>query len=161
MWQWSDGEPAHFFKWNLNTIYDFSFRDCVKLDSYGWSSDFCFFLYPFICYRSLILVNKNLTWEDALQYCRTHYSGLAVPSSVSNPGMIEQEAAETQTVSVWLGLRFLDGNWFWVGKDQLKSPDSLPSCPRQNYGCGARNTETHVWENRDCKEKLNFVCYWG
>ncbi|XP_053090606.1 snaclec agglucetin subunit beta-1-like [Pangasianodon hypophthalmus] len=159
MWQWSDGEPSYFFQWKQVTSYNFPDADCVKFEASGWSSNYCSLNYPFICYRNLILVKKTKTWEDALQYCRMNYTDLAYASSPKQPYLVEKETAQTQTVSVWMGLRFLDGKWFWVSMELLEIPDSLPSCPIQNYRCGARNTKTHVWENRDCNEELNFLCY--
>lgn len=160
MWQWSDGEP-YFFNWNLGLINYVPSKNCIKLNSSGWSNDFCFIRYPFTCYRSVILVNENRTWEDALRYCRRHYTGLAFAGNVTNTNLVKMEAAEAQSVSVWMGLRFLDGKWFWLNTEKPRIPDLLPSCPTQDYRCGAHNTETRVWENRDCNEKLNFLCYWG
>lgn len=160
-WQWSDGEPLSFFNRNLDPTSFLLNEDCVRLDGSGWSSDNCQLSYPFICYKTLILVNENKTWDDALSYCRMHYTDLAIPGSVTNPGLIEEEAAQSHTLSVWMGLQFLDGKWFWLNKAQKTIPDSLPPCPIQNYQCGSRNIETHIWENRDCNEKLNFLCYWG
>lgn len=157
-WQWSDGEPPTLFNWiDKNDV--FPYYDCVKLNQSGWSTDFCDLRYPFTCYRSLILINESKTWNDALRYCRMFYTDLAFAGSVTNPSLIEMEAAQSQTLSVWMGLRFLDGEWFWVTKEQPDIPDSLPLCPIQNDRCGTRNIETRVWENRDCDEKLNFLCY--
>ncbi|XP_058249171.1 macrophage mannose receptor 1-like [Hemibagrus wyckioides] len=158
-WQWSDGERLSLFNWN---IVDALGTDCVQLDIiYGWSRADCTIKYPFICYRNIILVKENKTWEDALQHCRIHYTDLALAYTLKNPVLLENEAVGTQTVNVWTGLRFLDGKWFWVNMQPVDSPDALPSCPAKNYRCGARNIKTHVWENRDCNEKFNFLCIFG
>lgn len=105
----------------------------------------------------MILVNEKKTWEDALQYCRMHYTDLAFAASAADPPLVEEEAVAMP--SVWVGLRFLDGQWFWLSKEQPEIPDSLPLCPLPNYRSGAHNMETYSWENRDCSEELSFLCY--
>lgn len=105
------------------------------------------------------LVKENKTWDEALEYCKTHHAYLACPTSDTQLLLDEKEAARSQTASVWMGLRFLDGQWIWVKGELMKSPVSLPSCPFQGYRCGARNTKSNLWENPDCLERLNFICY--
>ena len=105
------------------------------------------------------MVKENKTWEEAYEHCRAQYTGLAFLSSVTQLNLAKKETNETQTVSVWTGLRFLAGEWLWVNGKPLGSLVSLPSCPAEPYRCGARNSKMDIWENRDCEEKLNFLCY--
>ncbi|KAM9487250.1 killer cell lectin-like receptor subfamily F member 1 [Clarias gariepinus] len=105
------------------------------------------------------LVKENKTWEEALQYCRRKYTGLAIVDSVTLLDLLQIETEQAQTVSVWTGLRFLSGKWVWVNGTLPKSLVSLPSCPVEPYRCAAYNFNTSVWENRDCDEELNFICY--
>ncbi|XP_046700553.1 secretory phospholipase A2 receptor-like [Silurus meridionalis] len=163
-WQWSGGEPANFFKWEQarykrDDLYQAS-SDCVKMDTYGWTSDDCSDPAPSVCYRIVIFININMTWKDAHNYCRMHYTDLFYPFSVANPSAIESEGAKSSTDSIWTGLRFLNRKWFFLNVEKLEPPKSLSSCPTQNYYCGARNIKTHVWENRRCNDKLSFICYW-
>ncbi|KAG7332889.1 hypothetical protein KOW79_003024 [Hemibagrus wyckioides] len=67
---------------------------------------------------------------------------------------------EMETESVWTGLRFVNGQWFWVSGEQPRSLVSMPSCPVQSYSCGALNTMTNTLNNQNCNERLNFICYW-
>lgn len=113
----------------------------------------CTSKHPFFCYKEFILVTVNKAWEDALEYCRSHYVDLAFLDY-----KVTLNLNDAQTNSIWTGLRFLDGKWFWVGMKSIETLMTLPSCPIEPYRCGARNTETDQWENRDCEEKLNFVC---
>ncbi|XP_058247622.1 uncharacterized protein LOC131354242 isoform X2 [Hemibagrus wyckioides] len=131
-WGWCDGEQTNIFNWIPG-------------------------VFPFLCHWNIILVKQNKTWEEALQYCMKNYLGLACPSSASKILFTETEAAQSQTVSVWTGLHFMNGRWFWLSWETTMI--SLPSCPVKNYRCGARNLKTHTWENRHCNEKLNFICY--
>ncbi|KAL6478740.1 hypothetical protein MHYP_G00121730 [Metynnis hypsauchen] len=64
---------------------------------------------------------ENKTWEEAYEYCRAHYTGLAFLSSETQLNLAKKETKETQTVSVWTGLRFLVGEWLWVNGEPLGS----------------------------------------
>ncbi|XDV15229.1 hypothetical protein PO909_015356 [Leuciscus waleckii] len=119
---------------------------------------FCAFAYEFFCYENLILVQENKTWEEALEFCRTHYTDLAYFNFDWPENQVKNETNNTQTDSVWTGLRFLNGNWYWLNVKSTQTDLPLPSCPPEPFRCGARNTETEQWENRDCEEKLNFLC---
>ncbi|XP_053533814.1 C-type lectin galactose-binding isoform-like [Ictalurus punctatus] len=168
-WQWSHGEPVSFLPWypdypdNINYIYIRNrkiydrYESCAFLEQGQWKNNFCGARYPYYCYRYLILVNESKTWEEALRYCTTKYTGLASLSYATQVLQAKTELALTQTESVWTGLRFMDGNWFWLSGEPTQSLDLLPSCPAHH--CGALNNNTNIWENRDCNENLNFLCY--
>ncbi|KAL0159368.1 hypothetical protein M9458_043093, partial [Cirrhinus mrigala] len=57
----------------------------------------------------LIVINKNLTWPEALKYCRENHMDL-IQHRVMN--VVKQAT----TAAVWLGLRHscTVGIWFWV-----------------------------------------------
>ncbi|KAM9480714.1 snaclec 5-like [Clarias gariepinus] len=128
--------------------------------STAWENRDCNEKLNFLCYKKhLILVKENKTWEEALSFCTTNYTGLASLPDATQVLQAKTEIALTQTVNVWTGLRFMDGNWFWLSGESTVNQDYLPSCPAQPYHCGALKTPTSIWENRDCNEKLNFLCY--
>ncbi|KAI4871796.1 hypothetical protein NFI96_004236 [Prochilodus magdalenae] len=159
-WIWSDEENASS---SFNWVYGYPYGDdlhCVLMDNAGRvDNQYCGNACPFFCERILVLVKENKTWEEAYEFCRTNYTGLAFLSSQTQLDLAKKETNGTQTVSVWTGLCFLAGEWLWVNGEPLGNLVSLPSCPAQPYRCGARNTKTDIWENRDCEEKLNFLCY--
>uniref|UniRef100_A0A673MN67 C-type lectin domain-containing protein n=1 Tax=Sinocyclocheilus rhinocerous TaxID=307959 RepID=A0A673MN67_9TELE len=139
---WSDGNLFSYSKWETgqpNNLYGFQY--CVSL-RHNWFDYECF----------------KLTWEEALLYCRTHHTDLASITTERQLELAKRGTRESQTESVWTGLRYLVGEWFWVSNQPLGIQTSLPECPTQPYQCGARNTKTDNWENRDCAEKLNFLC---
>ncbi|XP_060734578.1 snaclec alboaggregin-A subunit alpha'-like [Tachysurus vachellii] len=115
----------------------------------------------FYCDRFLILVKEKKTWEEAQEFCRTNYTSLASVTSETSLRQLNLETVGTETESVWTGLRFMNGQWFWVSGEQLGSLVSMPSCPALSYRCGALNTTTNTLQNLNCNEKLNFVCYWN
>ncbi|RXN24422.1 macrophage mannose receptor 1-like protein [Labeo rohita] len=156
---WSDGNFFSYSSWysgqpNNNNGNQY----CVTL-LYNWFDYECFHLYTFFCHKTFfILVKEKKTWGEALQYCRTHHSDLATITTERQLQLTKTETIESQTDSVWTGLRYLVGQWFWVNNKTLGIETSLSQCPAQPCRCGARNTKTDKWENRDCDEKLNFLC---
>ncbi|GAA6084681.1 macrophage mannose receptor 1-like [Tachysurus ichikawai] len=159
-WHWCDGEPTSIFSWKVGEPNNYlQNENCVCVNVYGWNDYTCSSLLSFMCHWNIILVKQKKTWEEALQYCKENYIGLACVSSLTKTIMADSEIAQADTVSVWSGLRFMNAKWFWLTGERVQSAYALPSCPAQNYRCGARNHITHTWENRDCNEELNFICY--
>ncbi|TSM60517.1 Asialoglycoprotein receptor 2 [Bagarius yarrelli] len=105
------------------------------------------------------LVHENKTWEKAFQHCRAHNSYLVIVDTRRLQNLLKTATKHAQTISVWTSLRFLDGTWLWVNGVPLESQVSLSQCPKHPYRCGAYNFETDIWENKDCNEKLYFLCY--
>ncbi|RXN24425.1 macrophage mannose receptor 1-like protein [Labeo rohita] len=133
--------------------------DCSKTYFGSWTQVSCSDKHPFFCYEQFILVQENKTWEEALVYCRTNYTDLVYLNFPWPVNQVKDMTSKSQTDSVWTGLRFLNGAWNWLNMaNVLASNLSLPSCAPEPYRCGARNIRTEQWENRDCEEKLNFIC---
>lgn len=166
-WKWPNNESITIFYWLSGGLLpdpDNAASNCGAMYNGHWVNDDCTWTHSYYCYRFLILVNETKTWEEALQYCSTHYSGLASLPYDTQLQQAKMELAQTQTDSTWIGLRYIDGKWVWLGQDVLGTQPpttnvSLPSCPAKPYSCGAFNTKANVWENQDCKMKLNFLCW--
>lgn len=158
-WLWSDGKTVSFTGWANNQPDNQQGNEyCVAIIN-KWFDFSCTSLLTFFCSKTrFILVKEKRTWDDALQYCRTHHTDLASMTTERQLQIVKNETRESQTESVWTGLRYLVGEWFWVNNEPLENQISLPECPAQPCRCGARNTNTDRWENRDCAEKLNFIC---
>ncbi|XP_046708408.1 macrophage mannose receptor 1-like [Silurus meridionalis] len=160
IWQWSDGEQAHFFNWMSKQPDNYNENEnCVIMKLNGWNDLACEYANPFYCFWRFVLVTDSKTWGEAREYCRAHYTGLASPISKEQLQLAENELLQSKTVSVWTGLQFVNGQWISMSRSPLKGLVLLPSCPSQRYRCGALSTRTNIWENRDCSEKLNFLCY--
>uniref|UniRef100_A0A3P9LAS4 C-type lectin domain-containing protein n=1 Tax=Oryzias latipes TaxID=8090 RepID=A0A3P9LAS4_ORYLA len=103
------------------------------------------------------------TWEEALEHCRGNHGDLTSLLSETGNLLVQREIQDpTFTQQVWVGLRFLGDTWLWANGDPLEfqawnqTGDPDQQCPVQKR-CGAL-TKQGEWENRDCQEKLNFIC---
>lgn len=159
--QWSDGSLIGFPVWKpdkpnyLNTFH------CVAVTNMELHDFDCEQSLKFFCYKwvpQMVLVEEMMTWEGALQYCRTHYTDLISVITDDDMKAVKLMSLTSQTPSVWTGLCFMDGSWFWVNQDPLGSLISVPSCPIKPFRCGALKAGDDVWENKDCNEKMNFLC---
>ncbi|XP_035863300.1 C-type mannose receptor 2-like [Sander lucioperca] len=169
-WSWSDGSSFSFRSWDEhepkdNNNNDESKKKCAMTTSNGkWSSDDCDERKPFFCYNdSVILIKENMTWVDALYYCRDHYRDLV---SITNQGeqlWVQERAKTASTPYVWLGLRYtctLDF-WFWVTDETVLYKNWGPGQSGDDCNLsGAMDREgTHQWVKMiDDNYKFNFIC---
>ncbi|KAK3525605.1 hypothetical protein QTP70_000425 [Hemibagrus guttatus] len=161
IWLWADQTPSSYFQWDANQpSNNDGYQNCVEMMPEGWNDQFCKEERFYVCYQILVLVKEKKTWEEALQFCRTNYTRLASLSSGTKIQLAEMENKQTQMDMVWTGLRYLNGKWLWVSREPLGKLVSFPSCPAPRYYCGALNTKTHLFENRDCNEEFYFYCYY-
>nr|XP_055033197.1 lithostathine-2-like [Misgurnus anguillicaudatus] len=161
-WQWSDGGNSSFIIWGGEQPNEpHNNNICAMVNKSKLNDRKCSESHPYFCYKwdtELIVVKENKSWEDALQYCRTHHTDLA--SLPTNLHLTQAKQTVANTSSVWTGLRFLAGSWFWLSGENLGYVSAqLPVCPANYTYCGSLNMTTQSWENRNCMEELNFVCY--
>ncbi|XP_037609042.1 secretory phospholipase A2 receptor-like [Sebastes umbrosus] len=127
-----------------------------------WANYPCKELHPFICDKRVDLVQEKKTWEGALEHCREkeNYDLVSLPEVAArntfllNRGTITQQATNNE---VWIGLRFLAGEWWWMNGERATSSD-LPHCPAQQQHCGALLPNEKGWKIMNCSEKRNFIC---
>lgn len=111
------------------------------------------------------MIRENLTWIQALSYCRKNHVDLV---HITTRDVQEKVAAITKNSAsphVWIGLRYtcLFRFWFWA--------TSAPGCyqnwapgqgPRRDYGCGVTGavqaTGGQQWVGLPDGERLNFIC---
>ncbi|XP_041934432.1 macrophage mannose receptor 1-like [Alosa sapidissima] len=167
-WNWANGDPFVYKNWAPGEPnFD---EKCAELQENGlWNNRACDNKRTFFCFESkwisgeIVLVTEKMTWEEALLYCREKYTDLASLLTDKEAARADATAGAAHTAQVWTSLRFLADAWLWVSEtNQTKqkfTQGSLPSCPVQHHSCGARSPNDGRWENRNCQEKLNFLCY--
>lgn len=159
--QWSDGTELRFTAWQSGTPDGKSSQHCVTINNAQFNDYFCTNNMPFICYTyepTLIIVKELKTWPEALVHCRTQYTDLISLSTELDLKVVNNNIMDFQNTSLWTGLNFKDGYWFWVNNEILTNPFLLPSCPIQPFRCGAKVGVDRL-ENTDCMKKMNFMCY--
>uniref|UniRef100_A0A8C9XA59 C-type lectin domain-containing protein n=1 Tax=Sander lucioperca TaxID=283035 RepID=A0A8C9XA59_SANLU len=133
-WSWSDGSSFSFRSWD---------KDEPE--------------------KTLILIKKNMIWEEGLYYCRDHYRHLV---SITNQGeqlWVQERAKTASTPYVWLGLRYtctLDF-WFWVTDETVRYTNWGPGQSGDDCNMsGAMDREgTHQSVKMiDDDHKFNFIC---
>lgn len=159
--QWSDGTVLGFALWQSGKPDNKAAEHCATAYIAQLNDYKCENQLPFVCYTwepKLIMVQDLKTWHEALVHCRTQYTDLISLSTERDFLLVDTKFRDFQNVSVWTGLNFLDGSWFWVNNETVTNPNSLPSCPIQPFHCGAK-VGAHILENVDCMKKMSFMCY--
>ncbi|XP_026793694.1 C-type mannose receptor 2-like [Pangasianodon hypophthalmus] len=159
--EWSDGSALGFPVWKFGEPNNLRSYHCVTINNMELADYDCKQPLKFFCYKwvpQMVLVEMMMNWEEALQYCRTYYTDLVSVTSDKDLSVAISTSMTSQTRSVWTGLHFMDGSWFWVNQNHLENLTLLPSCPIRPFHCGALKAGDDGWENRDCNEELNFLC---
>ncbi|XP_053277938.1 uncharacterized protein LOC128439612 [Pleuronectes platessa] len=113
---------------------------------------------------NLILIQLNLTWIDAMAYCRAHHYNLVQVTS----SQIQEEAAEkaknATSPHVWLGLRYTCKLkfWFWTRPMSTCYQNwAMGEGPAKTYDCGftgAIQATGGQWVGLHETDRLNFIC---
>uniref|UniRef100_A0A8C1PPT0 C-type lectin domain-containing protein n=1 Tax=Cyprinus carpio TaxID=7962 RepID=A0A8C1PPT0_CYPCA len=114
-WQWSSGEPALYLNWEHTQPEG---RDyCAMMRNRQWHDFPCSATKTFICNNNkLIVIRENLTWSEALRYCRQNHVDLVSVHSEEIQRRVMNVVKLASTAEVWLGLRYshILGVWYWV-----------------------------------------------
>ncbi|MBN3315246.1 MRC1 protein, partial [Atractosteus spatula] len=171
-WKWSDQGASSFRNWAGGQPGSAGGQRCAQVDLQGrlrgrWTETDCSEISPFFCHRDsreLVLETEKKSWAEALDHCQTHHTGLADIQSHQEQRYAAEEARAANSTLVWLGLR-LSRNfwfWFWVNGQPLNYQNWSTGGHHQcntSY-CGALDRDRGgSWTNRDCEEKLSFICY--
>lgn len=172
-WMWSDSgdKLRNEMLTNLNTDNGQSDLCVVVRQAGTFKARDCAEPRPFLCqqiaWRNGLVLTK-MTWNDALDHCREHYSDMASLLSQKNYNdmastLSDEQLQEIQrSASAWIGLRYVVRHWLWVNGDALEylawAEGKQPQCPVAGEYCGALSTREEGWVNMDCEQKLFFFC---
>ncbi|XP_042596721.1 C-type mannose receptor 2-like isoform X1 [Cyprinus carpio] len=115
---------------------------------------------------NMILVRENLTWTEAVTYCRKHHVDLVSIHSEELQNRTARKATQASTSHVWLGLRYTCSFnfWFWIKNREADCYQNwAPGHGPHGYEeCGLsgamESTGGHQWVGRPESERLNFIC---
>uniref|UniRef100_A0A671QT16 C-type lectin domain-containing protein n=1 Tax=Sinocyclocheilus anshuiensis TaxID=1608454 RepID=A0A671QT16_9TELE len=141
-WQWSDQSDSSFRYWaprqpNFN-------RD-----------------------DKLIVIRENLTWSEALRYCRQNHVDLVSVHSEEIQHEGRNVVKRASTAAVWLGLRhsYILDVWFWVNGETACYQNWAPGNGTSEEDCedavrsgAVQSGGGQRWISRPEHDKLNFIC---
>ncbi|XP_073692848.1 macrophage mannose receptor 1-like [Garra rufa] len=171
-WQWSDQSDSSFRYWYRNEpSHAGRGENCagIKHDGEGqWHDISCSSLKSFVCHEDKpILFKENLTWSEALRYCRQNRMDLVVVRSEKIQGRVMNVAKNASTAEVWLGLRHscTVGIWFWVSGETVCYQNWAPGNGTSEEDCehavrsgAVQSGGDQRWISRRETDKLNFIC---
>ncbi|XP_050958292.1 C-type mannose receptor 2-like isoform X2 [Labeo rohita] len=119
-WQWCSGEPALYLNWGDKQPEGKD--DCAMMLNGQFHDLPCSNNRHFICNnKKLIVITENLTWLEALRYCRQNHVDLVSVHSEEIQRRVMNVVKQASTAVVWLGLRHscTVGIWFWVSGEAM------------------------------------------
>ncbi|KAF7689729.1 hypothetical protein HF521_013082 [Silurus meridionalis] len=169
-WTWSDESNSSFRYWRSASPTGNLNCSVMKMNDPCdcWNVADCNEKLPFVCHdNKLILIKQNLTWWEALKYCRSHHHDLVSVSSEEMQLWVKKTAQKADTAHVWLGLRHdcVQRIWFWVFGTMLCYQDWAPGNGTWNEDCSQERRSgavqaggTQQWIELHESYKLNFIC---
>ncbi|XP_047658889.1 macrophage mannose receptor 1-like isoform X2 [Tachysurus fulvidraco] len=168
-WKWSDQSKSLFGYWSSDKPS--GSLNCAAVsesEQRCWTDVDCTEKLPFICHENkLILIKENLTWKEALTYCRNHHHDLVSVRSEEMQLWVKEVTQNASTEHVWLGLRHTCalGFWYWVNGEMICYQNWAPGNGTGSEDCGHEERTGAVqsggeqkWISLPQSQTLNFIC---
>ncbi|KAL1276596.1 hypothetical protein QQF64_036219 [Cirrhinus molitorella] len=172
-WQWSDQSNSSFRFWYTGEPDNYGGgENCTVIEAKakgGWYDNNCTNYFPFMCHEDfdsqLILIKENLSWSEALRYCRQNYVDLVSVHSEEIQRCVMNVVKGASTAAVWLGLHnyCVMNMWLWVSGEMVCYHNWAPgngtteNCKLENRK-GAVQSGDQTWISLPESHKLNFIC---
>ncbi|XP_073672156.1 macrophage mannose receptor 1-like [Paramisgurnus dabryanus] len=164
-WKWSLGDPVKYTNWYGDSNGP---GHCVYMRDGSWRHQICNVRMRFFCYNdNLILIQMNLSWSEALRYCRENHVDLVSVDSEGIQFMVTKVIDESSTDAVWMGLRHscAVGLWFWVNGEMVCYQNWAPGnktavddCDHEVKSGAVQSGGDHRWISLPESQQLNFIC---
>ncbi|KAK2892450.1 hypothetical protein Q8A67_012438 [Cirrhinus molitorella] len=115
----------------------------------------------------LIVIKENLTWSEALRYCRQNHVDLVSVHSVEIQHEVMNVVKGASTAAVWLGLHnyCIMNMWLWVSGEMVCYHNWAPgngttqeNCKLENRKGAVQSGGNQTWISLPESHKLNFIC---
>ncbi|KAF4114313.1 hypothetical protein G5714_004536 [Onychostoma macrolepis] len=171
-WQWSDRSNSSFRYWKTGEPNNYGgVKNCtaVEQSTQGrWIDISCNRQFPFVCHEDkLIVIRENMTWSEALRYCRQNHVDLVSVHSEEMQHEVMNVVKRASTAAMWLGLRHscILGVWFWVSGETVCYQNWAPGNGTSEKDCehamrsgAVQSGGDQRWISRPEHHKLNFIC---
>ncbi|ROL55213.1 C-type mannose receptor 2 [Anabarilius grahami] len=167
-WQWSDQSNSSFRYWRSSEPNNAGDEICTAVITKAlgqWDDVPCSTQFSFVCHEDkLILIKENLTWSEALRYCRQNHVDLVSVHSEEIQRRVMNVVKQASTEAVWLGLRHscTVGLWFWVSGQtvcyQKWAIDDSDKCDSAVRSGAVQSGGDQRWISFPETDRLNFIC---
>ncbi|KAL0150946.1 hypothetical protein M9458_053758 [Cirrhinus mrigala] len=171
-WQWSDQSDSSFRYWfTTEPNNKRGGENCtiiIARTQGQWHDNPCTRKFLFVCHEDkLVLIKENLTWSEALSYCRQNHVDLVLVHSEEIQRGVMNVVKRASTAAVWLGLHnYCSMNmWLWVSGEIVCYHNWAPGNGTTRENCSLENRKGAVqsggdqrWISLPESHKLNFIC---
>ncbi|XP_017542521.1 macrophage mannose receptor 1-like isoform X2 [Pygocentrus nattereri] len=170
-WKWADQSASLFRYWASAQPDNCGNQNCTAVfmaEQGRWHDMNGNSQLPFVCHESqLILINQNLTWREALRYCRDNHVDLLSVHSEEIQLWVKEVSPKASTELVWLGLRHTctQDFWYWVSGFSICYENWAPGNGTGGEDCSPVERTGAVqarggqqWVSLPEDQKLNFIC---
>uniref|UniRef100_A0AAV2LXI0 C-type lectin domain-containing protein n=1 Tax=Knipowitschia caucasica TaxID=637954 RepID=A0AAV2LXI0_KNICA len=157
VWRWtSTGETlGHYTNWKTSAPPDPS--PCIAIDSADvkWFGHTCSHEHTFLCYtagtpKRYHFIETTKTWDDAVLYCRSHYTDLAMIQSGSESTSVSSLLSSKSEPCIWIGLHKEWSDGTGLGFTNWEDDSDGNQC--------AAEGPDHRWFSQGCGQRLPFFC---
>ncbi|XP_065146074.1 C-type mannose receptor 2-like [Paramisgurnus dabryanus] len=170
--EWSDESESGFRNWGSDQPDNRGGSEyCTAVsvtDQDKWHDVPCSFSYTFVCHEdNLILIQMNLSWSEALRYCRENHVDLVSVDSEKIQFMVTKVIHESSTDAVWMGLHYYCqmNLWIWIRGEAVcyqnwapGNETKLMDCNTEHRAGAVQSGGDHRWISLPQSHKLNFIC---
>ncbi|XP_056603674.1 C-type mannose receptor 2-like [Triplophysa dalaica] len=171
LWEWSDNTDSAFRYWDSGQPDNSGTDACTvtNMNNEGkWHDLSCSVSYTFMCHEDeLILIQKNLSWTEAVRYCRENHVDLVSVDSEKIQLWVTSVVHQAWTAEVWLGLHYycLMNLWIWVRGEVVCYQNWAPGvqiqlnhCSGEHRAGAVQSGGDHKWISLPRSQELNFIC---
>ncbi|XP_073670281.1 C-type mannose receptor 2-like [Paramisgurnus dabryanus] len=171
-WEWSDESKSGFRYWRSDQPDNRGgSEDCTAVsvtEQAQWHDAPCSFSQTFVCHEdNLILIQMNLSWSEALRYCRENHVDLVSVDSEEIQFMVTKVIHQSSTEAVWMGLHYYCqmNLWIWIRGEAVCYQNWAPgngtklmNCNTEHRAGAVQSGEDHLWISLPQSQQLNFIC---